>query len=165
MVEDPKKDYKFVQDGQKTLKPQYILFGIGVIMLIALFLLTNLSSDENIQTAVLWISVFAIVASIAWSFRNKIYSVIIAFLILLSIYAIIGWAMGAMNIVEYSYGVITFLIIGVWVFWLSRDNKIGADDLGKVVIFILATYIINQSGWLGEVNKMVVTYFQSGVLT
>lgn len=165
------KDYEFVQVGQdksetptSQTKIPYILFGIGVILLLALFLLTNFSDNGDLQNAILWISVFAIVASILYGVRNKLYTVIIAFLILLTVYFIVGWILGALGIVQYSYGVITFLIIGVWVFWLSRDSKISIDDIGKVVIFILATYIINQSGWLGQVNTMVTEYVWSGVL-
>lgn len=158
------EDYNYVSIGEKSVKVPYLLFALGIVMLVALFIYGNLYEDADVQGVLIWISLFAIVVSIAWTIRKKLIAVILAFAALLSIYYACGLALDLMNSeIAYSYGIVTFIIIGAFVFWISTDNEISWGDIGKIALFAILMYIINATAWLSGVNEITASYFTGGL--
>lgn len=163
-MEEQAKDYEFVNIGNKRIKTPHLIFAFGVILLILLFLFGSISDDIDTQMVIIWVSVFAIAVSILWGVRKRIFSIIASFLILVAIYYISGCAVDMLGLGEpYSYGLMTFLLISVFVFWVSLDSSVSWGDAGKVMLFVIIMYAMNVSGWLPEVNDMIATYFGSGL--
>lgn len=159
------RDYEYVEVGTRRIKLTHVLFMFGLISLFLLFAYGSLYDDLDTQRILMYISVIAITVSILWGIRAKLYAVVLSFIILIVSYFVLGVILDTAGVVDetFSFGIITFSIIGVFVYWLNSDKTIGLDDIGKTALFLIVSTIINMNGWIGEANELVETAIQGGL--
>ena len=155
-----KRDWEFTntesEDEEKN-RVAYMMFFFGVVILIGLFIFGNISDDVDLQTILAIASILFITISILWSIRRKLQTYFLSFLGLISIYFGLGWLLEVTGVISngFSYGAVTFVIIFAFMFWIGTDGKLTWDDFGKGLLFMIVCGVVNETGWLGNMNELV----------
>ena len=156
-------EYKVYTKKDHTLYIYLILGVMTFLMFMLGYLLLSQTTGSEVKTRagsfLVILGVILLIITILWGIRRRIFTFVIAYILIVAVYIAEGQILYYLGIVSapFSWGLVTLIILGAFSYWLG--TKIEWDDSLKILLLMIVAYLLNASGWLAGANDIFSSLF------